>query len=132
MIRIYFGSGHFGSISGALKHFAAETTQVAAAMDIPQVPPKRYRLTCKQPRPRVKISASRVGPPLPLSCLRSIAGFSGNPPSIYSLSLSSRVFHVPQPDGPLLSTILLREALQSSLHRVLQFHHVVRRVIIEA
>jgi hypothetical protein len=89
-------------------------------MDISPSLTKRRRLIGKQPWPRVTISASLIGPPLPEPCLRIIASFSGNPPGIYSLCLSTKAFHVPQPQGPLLATKLLREALNSSLHRVLQ------------
>jgi hypothetical protein len=81
-------------------------------MDISPSLTKRRRLIGKQPWPRVTITASLIGPPLPEPCLRIIAGFSGNPPGIYSLCLSTKAFHVPQPQGPLLATRLLREALK--------------------
>ena len=93
-------------------------------MDVPHAPRKRYRIIGKQPPPRVVISASLVGPPLPPPCLCRVASFSGNPPGIYSLCLSSKAFQVPKPHGTPLATTLLREALKSSLHRVLQYHEV--------
>jgi len=85
-------------------------------------PTKRRRFVGKQPR--VAISASLVGPPLPPSLLQRIASFSGNPPGIYSLCLSSKAFQMPQPQGLRLATTLLREALKSSLHRILRYHKV--------
>ena len=62
--------------------------------------------------------------PLPMDCLVNTAAFSGNPPAIYALCLTTAAFHMEDPDGGVLATRLLREALSASLQRVLQFHAV--------
>jgi len=62
---------------------------------------------------------------LPEEVLSVVATFSGNPPAVYALCIVSSAFHNRSAQGQaVLATRLLRDALMSSLQRVLTHHKI--------